>query len=128
MFQSAAALDDTAVAALVARSRRDVDDGSLPSCQIALAHGGRLVVDETFGAPPAARYLLMSVTKALAAASAWLLVGRGELAPETRVGDLVPEFRDGGKEAVTLEHLLTHTAGFARAPMLPTEGADPVSR
>ena len=128
MFQSASTLDDAAIAALIARSRRDVDDGSLPSCQLALAHGGRLVVSETFGAAPDARYVLMSVTKALTAASVWLLLGRGELTPQTRVAELVPEFGDGGKEAVTVEHLLTHTAGFARAPMLPLEGADPVQR
>ena len=40
------------VDALVARARRDVDDGLLPAVQIALARNGELVVDETFGAAP----------------------------------------------------------------------------
>lgn len=112
------------VAALVARSRRDVDDGLLPSCQLALAMDGELVVNETIGAPTDARYVTFSVTKAFSAALAWLLIGDGSLADTTRVADVVPEFAANGKEDVTIEHLLTHTAGFARAPMRPEEGAD----
>ncbi|MBV9291072.1 MAG: beta-lactamase family protein, partial [Frankiales bacterium] len=36
----------------------------------------------------------------------------------------VPEFAGNGKQDVTVAHLLTHTAGFPRAPMRPEEGAD----
>lgn len=126
--KSAASVDPAALGALVARSRRDVEDGTLPSVQIALARHGELLVSETFGAPSDARYVLLSVTKALTASVAWLLIGRSELTDTTCVADLVPEFRDGGKEKVLVEHLLTHTAGFARAPMLPLEGADPTQR
>jgi len=117
-------LDAAAVAALVGRSSRDVDDGLLPSCQLALALDGELVLNETFGASPAARYVTFSVTKAFSAAIAWLLIGDGTLADVTRVADVVPEFATNGKQDVTIEHLLTHTAGFARAPMRPEEGAD----
>jgi CubicO group peptidase (beta-lactamase class C family) len=112
------------VRALVARARRDVDDGLLPSVQLALAYDGELVVDETFGLPAATRYVTFSVTKALSGALAWLLIGDGTLAPDTRVAEVVPEFAGNGKQDVTVEHLLTHTAGFPRAPMRPEEGAD----
>jgi CubicO group peptidase (beta-lactamase class C family) len=122
------ALDKTGIEALVARSRRDVDDGSLPSCQLALGMGGKLIVNETFGAPDHTRYLTFSVTKAFSAAIAWLLIGDGEIADSTRVADVVPEFSSNGKQDVTIEHLLTHTAGFARAPMRPEEGADRAQR
>src|SRR4051812_9676632 len=61
MIRAAAGVDDTAVQALVARARRDVDDGVLPSCQLALAKDGELVVDETFGAAPPPRYVVFSV-------------------------------------------------------------------
>ena len=122
------AVQEDAVAALVARSRRDVDEGLLPSCQIALARGGELLVDETFGAESASRYVTFSVTKAFSAAIAWLLISDGSLKPATRVADVVPEFASNGKEAVTVEHLLTHTAGFPRAPMRPEEGADRAAR
>jgi CubicO group peptidase (beta-lactamase class C family) len=114
--------------ALVARARRDVDDGLLPSCQLAVAHGGELVLDETFGAPADTRYVTFSVTKAFVGALAWLLIGEGELRDDTRVADVVPDFAGNGKAEVTVEHLLTHTAGFPRAPMRPEEGADRAAR
>jgi CubicO group peptidase (beta-lactamase class C family) len=114
--------------ALVARARRDVDDGHLPSCQLAVAHGGELVLDETFGAPADTRYVTFSVTKAFVGALAWLLIGEGELRDDTRVADVVPDFAGNGKAEVTVEHLLTHTAGFPRAPMRPEEGADRAAR
>jgi CubicO group peptidase (beta-lactamase class C family) len=117
-------IDPAALEALVARSRRDVDDGTLPSCQIALALDGELVVSETFGAPADARYVTFSVTKAFTASVAWLLLGDGVLSDHTRVAEVVPEFAANGKQDVTIEHLLTHTAGFPRAPMRPEEGAD----
>ena len=116
-------VSDDAITKLLARARRDVDEGRLPSCQLALAHGGRLLLDETIGAPPDSRYSVFSVTKAYVAAGVWLLLGEGALRAETRVVDLVPEFGTNGKDVVTLEHLLTHTAGFARAPLRPEEGA-----
>ncbi len=117
-------IDPAAVDALVARSRRDVDDGTLPSCQLALALDGELVVSETFGAPTDARYVTFSVTKAFTASIAWLLLGDGVLSDQTRVAEVVPEFGANGKQDVTIEHLLTHTAGFPRAPMRPEEGTD----
>jgi CubicO group peptidase (beta-lactamase class C family) len=117
-------IDREAVAAVKARSRRDVDDGVLPSCQIALAQHGELILDETFGASADARYVTFSVTKAFSAALAWLLIGDGSISDTTRVAEVVPEFAANGKGDVTIGHLLTHTAGFPRAPMRPEEGAD----
>jgi CubicO group peptidase (beta-lactamase class C family) len=128
VFQSSAAVDRAAVEALVARARRDVDEGLLPSCQLALAHHGELLLDETFGLPSDTRYVTFSVTKAFTGSLAWLLIGDGVLADDTRVADVVPEFAGNGKDAVTVEHLLTHTAGFPRAPMRPEEGADRSAR
>jgi CubicO group peptidase (beta-lactamase class C family) len=119
-----ARLDPAGLEALVARSRRDVEDGTLPSCQLALAIDGELVLSETFGAAPSARYVTFSVTKAFSAAVAWLLIGDGVLRDTTRVADVVPEFAANSKGSVTVEHLLAHTAGFPRAPMRPEEGAD----
>jgi len=114
--------------ALRARARRDVDEGLLPSCQIALARAGELLVDETYGADPGSRYVTFSVTKAFTASLAWLLIGDGLLRDDTRVADVVPEFAANGKERVTVENLLCHTAGFPRAPMRPEEGADRAQR
>src|SRR4051794_37895083 len=83
----------------------------------------------TLGAAPAdSRFTVFSVTKAYVAAGVWLLIGEGLLSAQTRVVDLIPEFGKHGKEMVTLEHLLTHTAGFPRAPMRPEEGATSAGR
>jgi CubicO group peptidase (beta-lactamase class C family) len=120
--------DKSAIEALKARARRDVDDGLLPAVQIALARGGELLVDETFGAPAGSRFVTFSVTKAFTAALAWLMMGEGLLRDDTRVADVVPEFASNGKDEVTVEHLLCHTAGFPRAPMRPEEGADRLQR
>ena len=114
--------------ALVGRARRDVDDGLLPSVQLAVGYDGELVLDETFGTPAQSRYVTFSVTKAFVGGLAWQLIGEGLLSDQTRVADLIPEFAGNGKQDVTIEHLLTHTAGFPRAPMRPEEGADRAAR
>ena len=51
-------------------------------------------------------------------------MSEGALRDSTRVAEVVPEFAANDKQDVTVEHLLTHTAGFPRAPMRPEEGAD----
>lgn len=117
------------VADLLERARRDVKEGRVPSCQLALARDGELVAFEAFGeASLQSRYVIFSVTKALVAAATWLLVGDREIGFNTNVADLVPGFGSNGKGAVTVDHLLLHTAGFPRAPMRPEEGADPERR
>ncbi len=113
---------------LLARARRDVDDGLLPSCQLAVARNGEVFAFESFGEAPAPRYVIFSITKALVASAIWLLVSEEALAYETRVADLIPGFGDNDKGRVTVDHLLLHTAGFPRAPMRPEEGADPGQR
>jgi CubicO group peptidase (beta-lactamase class C family) len=117
-------LDGVAVEALVARAEKEIRQGLLPSCQLALAREGRVGLFVTLGDATADnRYVIYSVTKAVTASGVWILLGDGALSPFTRVVDLVPEFGTHGKEEVTVEHLLTHTAGFPRAPMHPLEGA-----
>ena len=124
-----AGLDLDAVDALVERARREVDEGLLPSCQFALARDGEVVVDVTMGdARPDDRYVIFSCTKAVTAAAVWMLLGDGRLAREQRVADVVPAFGTNGKEAVTVEQLLTHTSGFPQAPLGPDEWASREAR
>lgn len=116
-------LDPDGVAKLLALADEEVDSGRLPACQLALCLDGEVVVRHTAGAPEDARFTTFSVTKALTAAVAWL-----HLEPDTKVVELIPEFAGEGKERVTVEHLLTHTAGFPRAPMPTEDAADPQAR
>ncbi|MBV8236067.1 MAG: beta-lactamase family protein [Acidimicrobiia bacterium] len=118
-------LDDAKVAALLERARREVDEGLLPSCQLALALDGEVVVDQCFGDSNVdTRYVMFSCTKAIVAAAVWRAFADGVLGPEQKVAEVIPEFGSNGKDAVTVEQLLLHTAGFPRAPMGPTVWAD----
>lgn len=119
-----AAVQPARLAALLGRAAREVDEGRLPSCQLAVALDGAVVHVTTLGAATDdSRYLTYSVTKALMAAAVWVALGDRLLQPETRVCEHVPAFSRPGFDAVTLEHLLTHTAGFPRAPLPPLDGA-----
>ena len=42
-------IDPEKLDALFARARRDVDDGTVPSCQLAVARQGKLARFETYG-------------------------------------------------------------------------------
>ncbi|MCU1461276.1 MAG: putative Beta-lactamase [Acidimicrobiales bacterium] len=111
-----------ALADLLARAGRDVEDGPLPSCQLAVARHGELLAFETIGDAPdgnATRYVTFSCTKGVFASAVWALMSDGKLDVGTRVVDIVPEFGTNGKDAVTVDHLLTMTAGFPRAPLGP---------
>ena len=69
-------IDHDAVRRLLERARRDVDDGLLPSAQIALARDGELIAFETYGeATHESRYVVYSAPQALGAAAVWALIG-----------------------------------------------------
>ena len=114
-------LDATAVDALLARARRDVDDGLLPACQVALALDGEVLVHEAFGeADVDTRFTIFSATKPFIASLIWQLLGEGALRPEQPVHDVIPEFGSHGKDAITLDHVLQHTAGLPAGSPRPT--------
>jgi CubicO group peptidase (beta-lactamase class C family) len=102
----------------LARVRMEVEQGVLPSAQVAVARRGRLVAFETYGdASNESRYITQSVGRNVVAAVVWKLIGDGLLSVDERVADVVPEFATNGKDVVTVEHVLTHTAGFPFAPL-----------
>ncbi len=123
-----ASVDPAVLDGLLRRAGREVDEGLLPACQMAVAHRGQLLATRTYGAPPTSRFVVYSCTKAITAGAMWLLLGEGRLGRDTRVGDVEPRFAEHGKEAVTVEHLLTHTAGFPAARMPDEEWSDPHRR
>jgi CubicO group peptidase (beta-lactamase class C family) len=113
-------LDDKAVQALVERIHREVDDGLLPSCQMALAKDGEIVELVTLGdATDDTRYVIFSCTKAIVASTVWQLLAEGAFRLEDKVADLIPEFGTNGKDVITVEQVLLHTSGFPHAPMGP---------
>lgn len=118
-------LDAAAVDDLLTRAQVDVDEGRLPSCQLALAHDGKVLVSRTFGdAATDSRYVIFSATKPVVAGAIWLLIGDGMVDISRRVADVVPEFGTNGKDVITIEQVLLHTAGFPHAPFNVLEWDD----
>jgi CubicO group peptidase (beta-lactamase class C family) len=123
------AINPTAVQALLDRAKREVDSGLLPSVQLSLAYRGELVLFETFGdATNDTRYVVYSATKAFVAGAVWALMGDGLIDVSKRVVDYIPEFGTNGKDVITVEQVMLHTAGFPQAPLLPTLGATSAAR
>ncbi len=117
-------IDDAMVDKLLQRARREVDEGLLPSAQVALAHNGELVVEEAFGdATLDTRYCIFSATKPFVASVIWTLMAEGQVDVSRPVIDYIPEFAgdpaDATKAAITVEQVMLHTSGFPHAPMGP---------
>jgi CubicO group peptidase (beta-lactamase class C family) len=120
-----ASIDPAQVKRLMDRARREIDEGLLPSCQIALGFEGEIVAAETFGdARPEDRYCLFSATKPFVASTVWTLISEGALRVEAPVVAYFPEFGANGKERITVEQVMLHTSGFPRGPMGPPEWYD----
>ncbi|HKU93621.1 MAG TPA: serine hydrolase domain-containing protein [Vineibacter sp.] len=99
-------------------------DNGIDKGVLAVAHGGRLVIERSYGGRDVnERVLLASLSKAITARCVGLLVANGKLRLDSTVGDvLAPFIRQHGEpadarlKAATVEQLLVHRAGFAVAP------------
>ncbi len=112
--------NDEKIEELRTRAQREIDEGLLPSCQIALAKDGEIIHHEAFGeATTDTRYVIFSATKPVVASAAWLLIQDGSLDIRKRVADYIPEFATHGKDVVTVEQVMLHTSGFPAAPLAP---------
>ena len=74
-------IDQAAVDALLARAHREVDEGLLPSCQLALGFEGEIVMLRDVRRrhtrrPATSSY---SATKAFVAGAMWALIGDGSI-------------------------------------------------
>ncbi len=119
-------LNPDKVQALMDRAERDVKDGVLPACQVAIARNGKIAAMKTFGravqggvekpATDETVFVAMSATKAITSSALWLLIQEGKISPADKIVKYVPEYGTNGKESTTIEHLLIHTAGIPTAP------------
>jgi len=131
-------LDAQKVQTLFERAEREVKEGLLPACQIAIARNGKIGAMQAFGnaiqggvEKPATNetfFVMMSATKAITSAAAWLLMQEDKLRPEDRVVQFVPEFGTNGKDAITVEQLLIHTSAIANAPHWQKDWGDKKKR
>ncbi len=118
------------------RGRRE---GVAPGLAVAILFQGSLVHASVHGeaqVEPEVRPLttghvfdVASLTKVMAATSlAALLVSQRELSLDDRIVRFLPAFTGGGKEAVTVRHLLAHTSGLpAWRPYYEVAMRDPVA-
>jgi CubicO group peptidase (beta-lactamase class C family) len=121
-------VEPTRIADLLTKAAGYVESGEVPACQVAVAHHGSLVAEETYGAPVDSRFVIFSISKAVTAGAMWLLIGDGLISPDDRVVDHLPEFGTNGKDAITVEQLLTMEAGIPHAPLGPPEWSSRASR
>jgi CubicO group peptidase (beta-lactamase class C family) len=59
-----------------------------------------------------AMFLLGSISKPINVTAVMTLFDQGKFQLDDRVKDVLPEFTGGGRDDVTIRHLLTHTAGL----------------
>ena len=120
-----ARLDRRKVDELLARVRREVDEGLLSGVQVALARDGRLALLESFeDLRDDSLVCVFSATKAVTSAAAWILMQEGRLREDEIVADIIPEFASHGKDAVRVRQLFTHTSGFPAAPFRALDWTD----
>jgi CubicO group peptidase (beta-lactamase class C family) len=102
-----------------------VGSGAERGVQVAVYRHGEQVVDAVAGVAdpatgrpvtPATVFYPFSVGKAMASTIAHLLVERGLFGYDTPIAELWPEFGAHGKQAATVRHALTHTAGVPGIP------------
>lgn len=133
-----AGLDPAKVEALLERAQREVREGLLPSCQVAIARHGKIGMAAAFGeavqggvTKPVTNdtlYVGFSCAKGLFSAATWLLMQDGKLDITQPVMKYVPEFGTNGKDAVTVEQLFLHIGGFPDAPYAQREWLDRAAR
>lgn len=106
-----------------------VGSGAERGLQVAVYKDGELVVDAVAGvADPktgrqydsATPVYCYSVCKAAASTLVHMLAERRLLTYETPVAEVWPEFGAHGKQAVTIRHVLNHTAGVPGIPLTTT--------
>ncbi|HEX5164301.1 MAG TPA: serine hydrolase domain-containing protein [Thermomicrobiales bacterium] len=95
-----------------------ITEGQLDGTAVAVAQGGKQVAElyagnAAPGRPAGADTLwpLASISKLYTAAVVMALVEQGVLTLSMTARSVLPEFDGGGREIVTLRHLLTHTSG-----------------
>ena len=101
-----------------------LDKKELPGAVVLVARHGRIVWKKAYGAravEPQREAMtvdtifdLASLTKIVATAtSIIILIERGEVRLADPVVRFIPEMKGDGRDAITIEQLLTHTSGFA---------------
>ena len=101
-----------------------INNKELPGAVVLVGHNGQIAWRKAYGSravepqretmTPDTIFDLASLTKIVATAtSMMILIERGEVRLADPVVKFIPEMRGGGRDAITIEQLLTHVSGFA---------------
>ncbi len=118
-------LDSSVLARMDLEIRRAIEDRKIPGGVLWVeskgaihhrAHGFRAVSPTKERMTVDTLFDVASLTKVMATApSIMMLQERGKLKVDDPVSRFLPEFKAGGKDSITLRHLLTHTSGLGRS-------------
>lgn len=118
------------------RLETELDNGSFPGAAIAIGRWDKTVVERGIGtldgglaSPPVdpdhTIYDLASLTKVIATTTAvMLLVEDGVLELDAPVYTYLPTFYGGGRELITIRHLLSHNSGLPAWAATTSRGRD----
>ncbi|MEM7141675.1 MAG: serine hydrolase domain-containing protein [Actinomycetota bacterium] len=113
------------VTKLLDRCRREVDEGRVPGCQVAVGFEGEVVLFEAFGDLTTDHRLhTYSAIKPTVSLTVLELAAAGLLDLDAPVASVLPTFASNGKEAITVSQVLLHASGFPHAPLGPAEFTD----
>ncbi len=90
-----------------------VDSGKLRAATVHVRQGS-FTFRRAFGTAktPDTVFLLASISKPMTATGLMVLADRGVLALSDPVHRFIPEFSEGDRKLITIQHLLTHTSGL----------------
>lgn len=99
-----------------------IDDSVFPGGVVAVVRDGAMVWQQGYGYHDYTKtrevretdiYDLASITKVMATTTSVMkLVDQGRLNLDDKVAEYIPEFNEGEKKDITIEHLLLHTSGL----------------
>jgi serine-type D-Ala-D-Ala carboxypeptidase len=96
-----------------------IENGAFAGAAVVAMHGGKIVAEHYSGyaapslaAGPRVLWPIASISKVYTATMIMQLVEHGAITLSTPVCEVLSNFRGGGREAMRLRHLLTHTAGL----------------
>src|SRR5262245_37332128 len=98
--------------------RHWTESGKVPAAGLCIGRKGKMLEPILIGrqrpnkdAPPLrqdALFLVASITKPVTVGAVMMLVERGELTLEDRVGRILPRFSGREREGIQVRHLMTH--------------------
>ncbi len=110
-----------------------IADGLHLGAQVYVSRDGKVLADGAIGearagVPMTPEHMVtwFSMTKATVAVSMAQLWERGQVDLDDTIASYVPEFGVNGKEAITIRHCLTHTAGFRGGDAVLSSAKDPL--